>query len=228
MKNNMRLIVICIILMLIFSGIYIFIFKNESKIDNNSTNNVSKTNNLNKTLNSSSIDNKNNSNKYEESTKCIEKNQYSDKNKSNNTTFDSARIAKELVEKYVLNKNQIAKYPVYKERGDWLVPIFDKKTGKFVGSVFSGDDPTFLLFTNGPDSYYQYKKVISGKTIKHDSNKPVKKVNKKNTKKSIKQTKKDNKSQNKSKTNINVTNRTPALNQQSPAIESYNNINSTS
>ena len=171
----MKLFVIGIVLMLIFLGMCIFIFKNESKIENNSTDlQTCKTNNLNKTLNYTNIDNENSSNKYYMSTKFIEKNKYSDNNKSNNTTYDSASMDKKLVEKYVLDKNQIAKYPVYKERGNWLVPIFDKKTGKFVGSVFSGDDPMFLLFTNGPDSYYEYKELISGKTIhKTNSNKDV-------------------------------------------------------
>lgn len=152
--------------MLIISGVYIFSLKNYSKIENNSTNlHINKTNNLNKTLNNTNVDDENSSNKYGDSTKFIEKNKYVDKNNFNNMTFDGALMAKELVEKYVLKKNEIAGKPIYKDKyGDWLVPIFDKKTGKFVTSVFSGDDPMFLLFSMGPSSYAKYKSIVSGKS----------------------------------------------------------------
>ena len=152
MKKNTMIIIAVIILMLIISGVYIFSLKNDSKIENNSTNlHINKTNNS--------------SDKYEDSTKFIEKNKYVNKNNSNNTTFDGALMAKELVEKYVLKKNEIAGKPIYKDKyGDWLVPIFDKKTGKFVTSVFSGDDPMFLLFSMGPSSYAKYKDIVSGKS----------------------------------------------------------------
>ena len=166
MKKNMMIISAVIILMLIISGVYIFSLKNDSKIENNSTNlHINKTNNLNQTLNNTNIDDENSSDKYEDSTKFIEKNKYVNKNNSNNTTFDGALMAKELVEKYVLKKNEIAGKPIYKDKyGDWLVPIFDKKTGKFVTSVFSGDDPMFLLFSMGPSSYAKYKDIVSGKS----------------------------------------------------------------
>ncbi len=167
MKKNIIIIIVVIILMLIISGAYIFSLKNQSKIENNnSTNlNTNKTNNLNQTLNNTNIDDENNSNKYDESTKFIEKNKYVDKNNSNNTTFDGALKAKELVEKYVLKKNQIAGKPIYKNKyGNWLVPIFDKKTGKFVCSVYSGDSSIYLLFSMGPESYAEYKAIVSGKT----------------------------------------------------------------
>ena len=119
--------------------------------------------------------------------------------------------AKLGVEKYVLDSNEIAGYPIYKHPrlDSWLVPIFDKKTKKFKVSVYiyKGGE----AFVLGPDSYSEYKDVISGKTIKYDSNKHVK-VSKKNTKKSVKKTKDNKKSQNKSNTNIKGTNRIPALN----------------
>ena len=59
--------------MLIISGVYIFSLKNDSKIENNSTNlHINKTNKLNNT----NIDDENSSDKYEDSTKFIEKNKY--------------------------------------------------------------------------------------------------------------------------------------------------------
>ena len=48
----------------------------------------------------------------------------------------------------------------------WLVAAFDKKTGKFLGSVWVGSEGGY---SHGPDSYSDYKDIISGKT-NHKSN----------------------------------------------------------
>ena len=80
-------------------------------------------------------------------------------------------MAKRTIEKYALDKNEIAGFPVYKDKrmGLWLVPIFDKKTNKFKGSIYVSDGSIFIM---GPGSYSEYKKIISGKTgHKSDTNK---------------------------------------------------------
>lgn len=50
-------------------------------------------------------------------------------------------------------------HPKYKDKrmDSWLVPAYDKKTGKFIGSVYANGE----LFTNGPDNYKEYKKLVS-------------------------------------------------------------------
>ena len=74
------------------------------------------------------------------STKNYDKN--FNKNKKNekifNNSSDEALEAKRGVEKYALGKNEIAGYPIYKDKrlNAWLVPIFDKKTKKFKESVY--------------------------------------------------------------------------------------------
>ena len=114
-----------------------------------------------------------------------------DSNSNNNDddfdSYDEAMEAKLGIEKYDLGNDEIAKYPTFKAKdGSWLVPIFDKKTKKFKGSIYIYGGGQ--LFISGPKTYSEYKKVISGKTTRHDSNKHVK-VSKKNTKKSVKKQK---------------------------------------
>ena len=73
--------------------------------------------------------------------------------------------AKKAVEKNVLDKNQIAGYPTFQDKdGSWLVPIFDKKTKKFISSVYVYIDKDSRFFVGGPQFYSEYKDVISGKT----------------------------------------------------------------
>ena len=127
--------------------------------NNRNTGNDSICENLNKTYNNPSLDNN-----YQDSIK-----------KDSNNYYDEAMEAKKDVERNVLDKNEIAGYPVYKDPqlDSWLVPIFDKNTKKFVGSVYVyvgyGGGP----YVMGPSSYSDYKDVISGKIHKTISNKPV-------------------------------------------------------
>ena len=238
MKKRNILILLSILILIIISAIsYIFILEG----DTNKINNISTDFQLNKSIDKNrSLNNTDNTSNYGFD-KNLSKNynnpsSYNNQDsikKDSNDYYDEAMEAKLTIERKVLEKNEIAGYPVYKDsRLDaWLVPIFDKNTKQFVGSVYvyvgQGESRAYVM---GPDSYSDYKDVISGKTTNHDSNKYVKKVNKKNSKKSIKQTKKDNKkSQNKSNTNLKKDiNSTPTLNQQAPTIESINNMNSTS
>ena len=145
--------------------------------------------------------------------------------KPSNKTYDEALMAKKMVEKYALNKNEIAKYPIYKSKNldSWLVPIYDKKTGKFKASVYVYVGKDSSGFVNGPFSYSEYKKLVHGKKIKHNSKDPIKKSK---SNKSNKQTKNNNSKinkSNKSKTNNKTTNNSPSytskLNQHMDSIE---------
>ena len=80
-----------------------------------------------------------------------------------------------------MNKKERAGCPIYKDKrmNLWLVPIFDKNTNKFVGSIYVNDGSIFIM---GPQSYSEYKEIVYGKTThKSDSNKHVK-TNKSNNK----------------------------------------------
>ena len=97
------------------------------------------------------------------------------KTKSKEPTEFTAKDAKRSVEKNVKFTSRNASenlkvkvgYPKYKdELGGWLVPAYDKKTGKFVGSVYVYNKGG--TYSHGPEVYSQYKKIISGK-YKHDS-----------------------------------------------------------
>ena len=73
--------------------------------------------------------------------------------------------------------------PYKSKNGMWLVPAFDKKTGKFLGAVWVGSNDGG--FFGGVDSYSEYKEIISYDKIKksHDSKnktKNDKKINNKN------------------------------------------------
>ena len=140
---------------------------NEHEIDNNYNNSTNFQ--INKSIDKNST--LNNNEKHVDENQAIFTNN-NDIKKDSNSYYDEALEAKLGVEKYVLDKNEIAGYPIYKHPrlGSWLVPIFDKKTNKFVGSVYIyKGGQAFVL---GPDSYSEYKKIVYGKTSHNsDSNK---------------------------------------------------------
>jgi len=173
MKKNV-IIIIIIILLIFLAMIYIInLNNNHQEITNNTHNNttnvkINKTPTKNISLKNNVI--KNDDNKYYDSSQNKPKNN----NKDSNDSYDERMEAKLGVEKYVLDKDEVAGYPVYKHPrlGSWLVPIFDKKTKKFKGSVYIYKGGS--AFIQGPQSYSEYKKVISGKTDhKSNSNKHV-------------------------------------------------------
>ena len=189
MKKRNILILLLIFLLIIGAMSYIFILENDvNKINNIANNNSTdfqlnksieknmSLNNLNDSNNENGTIDENLSNTYNnpssDSNYQYNTNKYNDKKDSNN--YDEAMEAKRGVEKFVLNKNEIAGYPVYKHPrlNAWLVPIFDKKTKHFLGSVYIyKGGQAFVL---GPSSYSNYKDVISGKTVhKSNSNKHV-------------------------------------------------------
>ena len=82
----------------------------------------------------------------------------------------SASDAQNVVKNYVggvdgkdISEIKIGK-PKYKNSdGGWLVPLYDKQTGKFVHSVYAFDDG---MTHGGVETYKNYKRVISGKKPK--------------------------------------------------------------
>lgn len=172
MKKRNLLILLSIILLIIISTMsYIFILENNINKINNITDSNSTDLKLNKSNDNMSLNNTDNNSSIDENLSNNNHNPSSDNNQDNdkkdsNDYYDEAMEAKLLIEKNVLDKNEIAGYPVYKHPrlDSWLVPIFDKNTKKFVSSVYVvvdyGGGPYYL----GPQSYSEYKKVISGKT----------------------------------------------------------------
>ncbi len=171
MKKKDLLILLLILLLIIGVMSYIFILDNNGdKMNNTSYNNNSTNLQLNKSLDKNiSLDNEDNN-----GDENLSKGHYNlpssnnnpgNNKKNSNDSYDEAMEAKLTVEK-ILKKNQIAGYPVYKDPyfDAWLVPIFNKETKEFVGSVFvyvgQGGSRAYSF---GPESYSDYKKVISGK-----------------------------------------------------------------
>ena len=168
-----RILIVIVILIMLLSFAYIFSLdnnkpeikndtgKNTTKIQSNVSNNkLLKNNSINNTENNVNSNN----NYYNPSNKTQDHNHEKKVNKS----FDEAKLAKLDIEKNVLNKNEIAGKPVYKHPSfdAWLVPIYDKKTKEFVGSVYVHITPdgTAGGYLSGPESYSEYKRVISGKS----------------------------------------------------------------
>ena len=185
MKKKNIITIIIITLVIILAASYIFNMENQKhEINNtthNNTTNIEKNQTKDKNIsinNNSSIDKNmsvnNNSNIDKDLNKdyrtSLSSNDYKANNKEkSNESYDEAMEAKLGVEKYVLNKNEIAGYPIYKDPhlDSWLVPIFDKKTKKFLGSVYIyKGGKAFVL---GPQSYSDYKEIVYGKTT-HKSN----------------------------------------------------------
>ena len=184
-KKNIILIVI-VILLLLFSLVYFFNL--ESNNVRHEVNNSFYNNTTNIKINNAADENKSENIAIGEDTDNYNSQNYGD----DNHYSDDALMAKKIVEKYVLDKNEFAGYSVYKEHGCWLVPIYDKNTGKFIGSVFA--HPKGEGYILGPDTHSEYKKMIKSKTIhKSDSDKHVKKDKSNSNKKAKSNSKVSNK-----------------------------------
>ena len=218
-KKNIMIILIILIIIL---SIYISsLDNNKDEIKNNSVHNTTKINS------NMSDDNLLKNNTINNTSDHLNETYYSNDNKHSyyddqvHNSSDEALMAKKMVEKYALNKNEIAKYPTFKDRGMWLIPIFDKNTGKFTGSVFADDQGS--IFINGPNTYSEYKKIVNSKKVKHNSKDPIKKSKYNKSNKQTKNNKLKNNKSNKSKTNNKVSNTSTYnsnLNQQKSLIES--------
>ena len=176
MKKRNILVVLLILLLMICAVSYIFILAdntnkiNNDSIFNNSTNLQNKQDDknisLNHTNNTNGVEGDINNNYYKSSSS--NNNRGHDKNNSNDS-FDEALEAKLDVERNVsLEKNEIVGYSVYKDPdlNAWLVPIFDKYTKEFKGSIYVCGKPGYHYYVHGPEFYSDYKRVISGKTPK--------------------------------------------------------------
>ena len=138
MKKKNSIIILIIILIIVLSVFYIFSLENNNHEINDKSYNNSSNVDINKSIDknstvylNSTVKTVNFDNNINNNVKSV-KNKNCDNKNSTNKSIDGALEAKLGVEKYVLNKNEFAGYPVYKYKdGSWLVPIFDKKTKKF-------------------------------------------------------------------------------------------------
>ena len=177
MKMGNMLVVLLILLLVICAMSYIFILAdntnkiNNDSIFNNSTNLQNKQDDKNISLNHTNntddgVEGDINNNYYKSSSS---NNDRGHEKKDSNDSFDEALEAKLDVERNVsLEKNEIVGYPVYKDPdlNAWLVPIFDKYTKEFKGSIYVCGKPGYHYYVHGPEFYSDYKRVISGKTPK--------------------------------------------------------------
>lgn len=189
MNNKKSIIIILILFILLFSG-YFLIKNNDTTTKDISDNNLSKNMSMNKINNSSNISNDsnyiNNSSNIIDNSNNID-NLDSSSRKHNNQQAKKSKVkSDEITEEDILEivkngvwwddgkghstQNVKLGKPYKVKDGFWLVGAFDKKTGKFLGAVWVGFDGGG--FTSGPDSYSEYKDIISGKSIhKSKSNK---------------------------------------------------------
>lgn len=182
--NNKKISIVIVLLLLIF----IILFISYNNIISDNTNDLKDNNTINKPIknNSNTNEEKNvdkNSTKqnnysakqYSTSKHKVQQKNYSNKSKNKTEEF-TAKAAKRSVEtdnvfSFREESNNIkvkVGYPKYKnDNGGWLVPAYNKKTGEFVGSVYvyGKHGP----YSHGPESYYHYKSIISGKKIKEDT-----------------------------------------------------------
>ena len=195
MKTKKFILIRIIVLIILLSLNFIFNLEDKNPINtsvnNNSNISINKTIDKNIISNNNSTINRDGNKNYN----MYNKPKYISVNKkySNKSHYEALK-AKKVIEESVLNQNEFAGFPVYKDKrmGLWLVPIFDKNTREYKGSVFVSDGSIFI---SGPDTYSAYKELVSGKKIKHNSksSSDKTKVNKSN-KKTIKNKTNTNKS----------------------------------
>ena len=180
MKNN-KIILIIVLLLIVFCIGYFVVSSFNSHEDLNVTNN-----NTNKSITNSSVDVNKSSNmtndilENDTSYSKTSSDSYSSysgysSSKSKSDEF-SASDAQKVVKNYLggvddkdISELKIGK-PKYKNSEDgWLVPLYDKKTGKFVHAVYAYDDG---MTHGGVEKYENYKRVISGKEPKYNLHDP--------------------------------------------------------
>ena len=88
------------------------------------------------------------------------------------TASDARKVVRNYlggVEDYDISELKIGD-PKYKNSdGGWLVPLYDKKTGKFVDSTYAYSNGMTHGFV---DDYDNYKRIVSGKKPKSNSKVP--------------------------------------------------------
>jgi len=179
MKKN-KIILIVVLLLIIIAGFSYFVVSSFNSHENlnvtNNTTNKSITNSsldVNKSSNTTNNTLENNSSYSKTSSDSYSNynGRSSSKSKSNEFT---ASDAQSVVKNYVgsvdgkdISEIKIGK-PKYKNSdGDWLVPLYDKKTGKFIDSVYAYSNGEAH---GGVQDYDNYKRVISGKEPKKPKN----------------------------------------------------------
>lgn len=170
MKTNYIILIIIVILVIFGVGLLIS-FNNDQNLQNETIKNYSQSNssennssdinsNTNETINSNAIDTSINSKDNSKSNS----NNNSNKNGFNQSSEFTALEAMETVENLPHEPTEpevtVVK-PRYKSEIGWLVPLRDKKTGQFAGSIYVYDKGG--PFAQGPQTYKDYKEVVSKK-----------------------------------------------------------------
>ena len=169
MKNK-KIMLIIILLIIIGVGYLVATlfnsYNSDSNVTNIHTNNTSFSNtsvNVNKSSNATADDSL-----YSESVSSSYHSSKSGADESNEEF--TASDAKNVVKNHVggvwgkdISELKIGN-PKYKNSdGGWLVPLYDKKTSKFVGAQYAYSDG---MTHGGVDNYDNYKRVVSGKEPK--------------------------------------------------------------
>ena len=176
MNRKKCIIIILILIIIFFSGC--FLIKNNENVlkspNSINENNLSKNTSFNNVTTSSntgnnSVNNSSNVNDNSNHKDSYSMNQYNKKSKAKSNEITADDILKR-VKKGVWwddghgGETQDVKLgKPYKYKDLWLVAAFDKKTNKFLGSIWVASEGGYF---KGPDSYSDYKDIISGKTIK--------------------------------------------------------------
>ena len=174
-------VIIIVILILLLSACAFLVKNNDKSINKTTDNNTIKDKNIsNITVNNSS---------NTSITHNVQSNQNTYNSDKNHEQSKKSKVkSDEITEKDILKRvkknvwwddghggstQNVKLGKIYKkDDGLWLVPAFDKKTGKFLGAVWVTSEGGYY---GGVDSYSDYKKIISGKTIhKSDLNKSSK------------------------------------------------------
>ena len=177
MKNN-KIILIIVLLLIVFSIGYFVVSSFNSHENMNVANNTTISNgslDVNNSLNTTNDTLENDSSYNKTSSDSYSSYSSYSSSKSKSDEF-SASDAQKVVKNYLggvddkdISELKIGK-PKYKNSEDgWLVPLYDKKTGKFVHAVYAYDDG---MTHGGVEKYENYKRVISGKEPKYNLHDP--------------------------------------------------------
>ena len=187
MMDKKKIILIALIIIILVLCTILITSQNNTKDSDNfnlSTNNTTKNNISNKTLENNSKNNQAtelDENNIFSSSSINAKNHLSNAENKNKLVEVTADDIKKLVEENVYwsiglesTKDVRIGEPNKLKSGSWLVPGFNKDTGKFLGAVlvsadtYKGADGKFgVLYSHGTSSYSVYNDLISGKKVKY-------------------------------------------------------------
>lgn len=175
--NREKKIIIIILILIILLFLSFILIKNNDNLVNETVDNRSIKDNISKNMTLNTVNNSNNTtgNSMEswnnhEPYQLSQDNSHYDKKSKVKSDKIIEEIIRERVKRGVVWEDSNGKDTQDVRIGKifkvskilWLVPAFDKKTGKFLGAVYT---TTKGGYYGGIDSYSLYKKIISGKKI---------------------------------------------------------------